>query len=161
MAPRENQAISRWRRILKRSASTSRDTSPATSASSHAIDPITLPRDSATAPTSTELPPPPPPPPQKLGLVLLSPELGDDQIDPLSPDIIAIHGIGGDLYGTWTHERGALWLRDFLPKDIRGARVFSFGYAADIALTKSRAKLDDFARSLLNKVRVERDRKVR
>lgn len=163
MAPMENQAIPKWRRFLKRSASTTQDDFPATSGFGRASDPVATVHNSAStstpAPTltSTELPPPP----KKLGLVLLSPELVDDQIDPLSPDIIAIHGIGGDLCGTWTHERGAFWLRDFLPKDIKGARVFSFGYAAEIALTKSRAKLDDFARSLLNKLRVERDGKVR
>ncbi|KAH8744950.1 nb-arc and ankyrin domain-containing protein [Hyaloscypha finlandica] len=96
---------------------------------------------------------------QKLGLVLLTPVLPADQIDELSPDIIAIHGICGDPLKTWTHESGALWLRDFLPKDINGLRVFSFGYDAEVALTKSRATIDSFARSLLNNIKLERDGK--
>jgi len=98
---------------------------------------------------------------QKLGLVLLTPDLPADQIAERFPDIIAIHGICGDPLKTWTHESGALWLRDFLPKDIHGARVFSFGYDAEVALTKSLATLDDFARSLLNNIKSERDGKVR
>jgi len=97
---------------------------------------------------------------QKLGLVLLTPALPADQIDEQSPDIIAIHGICGDPLKTWTHESGALWLRDFLPKDINGVRVFSFGYDAEVALTKSRATIDSFARSLLNNIKLERDGKV-
>jgi hypothetical protein len=90
----------------------------------------------------------------------LTPDLGDDQTDPRFPDIVAIHGIGGDAYKTWTHENGTLWLRDLLPKSIKGARIFSFGYDAEVVLTKSQAELDDFARSLLNKLRVERDHDV-
>src|SRR5271154_6866626 len=42
-------------------------------------------------------------------------------------DIVAVHGITGDAYDTWTHKNGKLWLRDFVPEDFPGARVFSFG----------------------------------
>ena len=48
--------------------------------------------------------------------------------------IIAVHGLNGDAYRTWTYkgkkdeEEGMLWLRDFLPCDIQDARVFSYGY---------------------------------
>jgi hypothetical protein len=127
-------------------------------------------KDRATIPSSATnpaLPGPDSDPPQnaseqqKLGLVLLTPDLPADQIDERSPDIIAIHGICGDPLKTWTHESGALWLRDFLQKDINGARVFSFGYDAEVALTKSLATLDNFARSLLNNIKLERDGKVR
>jgi hypothetical protein len=159
MAPnvlKENQSI--FRRLLGRSASSGRGTSTTTSGSSQAIPSIAIAVDSA--PPAPTLTPTELPPRQKLGLVPLTPDLGDDQIDPRLPDIIAIHGIGGDLYKTWTHENGALWLRDFLPKNIKGARVFSFGYDAEVALTKSRATLDSFARSLLNNLRVERDGEV-
>ncbi|PMD63251.1 uncharacterized protein K444DRAFT_556820, partial [Hyaloscypha bicolor E] len=96
---------------------------------------------------------------QKLGLMLLTPVLPSAQIDERSPDIVAIHGICGDPLKTWTHESGALWLRDFLPKDINGVRVFSFGYDAEVALTKSLATIDTFARSLLNNIKLERDGK--
>jgi len=134
---------------------------------------VTPPSDSS-ATTATIAPPidttDPLPPPvvstqetqQKLGLFLLTPRLPADQVDQSLLDIVAIHGINGGAFKTWTHESGALWLRDFLPKDINGgARVFSFGYDSEVALTKSRATLDDFAWSLLNKLKLERQGKVR
>ncbi|OBT71259.1 hypothetical protein VF21_09923 [Pseudogymnoascus sp. 05NY08] len=139
----------------------SRSKDRATTASS-SLGPVATRDSSATNPA---LPGPDNDPPpraseqQKLGLVLLTPDLPADQIDERFPDIIAIHGICGDPLKTWTHESGALWLRDFLPKDINGARVFSFGYDSEVALTRSLATLDDFARSLLNKIKLERDGK--
>jgi hypothetical protein len=141
------------------SRSKDRATTPSSS-----LGPVAPPRDySATNPAlpGPDKDPPPNASEQKLGLVLLTPDLPADQIDERFPDIIAIHGICGDPLKTWTHESGALWLRDFLPKDINGARVFSFGYDAEVALTKSLATLDNFARSLLNNIKLERDGKVR
>lgn len=77
-------------------------------------------------------------------------------------DIVAIHGIAGDALGTWTHENGKLWLRDFLPNDLPGARVFSFGYPAEISLSRSTGNLDTFCRSLLESLKRERrSREVR
>jgi hypothetical protein len=143
-----------------RSRSTDRTTIPSSS-----LGPVAPPRDSSATdralPGPDNDPPPKAPEQRKLGLVLLTPVLTADQIHERSPDIIAIHGICGDPLKTWTHESGALWLRDFLPKDISGARVFSFGYDAEVALTKSLATLDNFARSLLNNIKLERDGKVR
>lgn len=146
----------KWPWNRGQSASSGRGTSTATSGFSQAISSVAVPGNSTTPPSSTSTLTQPPPR-RKLGLVNLTPDLGDDQTDPRFPDIVAIHGIGGDAYKTWTHENGTLWLRDILPKSIKGARVFSFGYDAEVVLTKSQAELDGFARSLLNKLRVERD----
>ena len=46
-------------------------------------------------------------------------------------DIVAIHGLNGDNRKTWEIE-GVNWLQDFLPQDLPGARVFSYGYNADV-----------------------------
>ena|SRR5579862_7987693 len=72
-----------------------------------------------------------------------------DQQKPFEVDIIAIHGINGHAIKSWTHETGAFWLRDFLPRQFPGARVFTFGYESKVAFTHSTGVLDDFARSLL------------
>ncbi|KAF2469566.1 uncharacterized protein BDR25DRAFT_343591 [Lindgomyces ingoldianus] len=69
-------------------------------------------------------------------------------------DIVAIHGIGGDAYRTWTASNGALWLSDFLPKDIENVRVFSFGYDARVWPTRAKGTVESFARSLLNDLRI-------
>jgi len=42
--------------------------------------------------------------------------------------IIALHGLGGDAFKTWTDKQGHLWLRDSLPGHIPDARIMTFGY---------------------------------
>ena len=74
-------------------------------------------------------------------------------------DIVAVHGIIGDAYDTWTHENGKSWLRDFLPEDLPGVRVFSFGYPAEVFLSLSTGDLDAFGRSLLEGLKRERRQK--
>ncbi|KAH0551024.1 hypothetical protein GP486_007617 [Trichoglossum hirsutum] len=95
----------------------------------------------------------------KLGLICLTPDSEDAQLNPGLPDIVAIHGINGHPYESWTRD-GAFWLRDFLPEEIPGARVFSFGYDAQVVFTTSKASLDAYARSLLNSLRSCRSGKV-
>ncbi|KAJ6095744.1 hypothetical protein N7486_006490 [Penicillium sp. IBT 16267x] len=44
-------------------------------------------------------------------------------------DIVAVHGLGEDSKGAWTHHAtGTLWLRDLLPRSIHNARVLTFDY---------------------------------
>ena len=93
---------------------------------------------------------------RKYGLTHLNPasetdasRVGRDQQTSFEVDIVAIHGINGHAFKTWTHGNGAFWLRDFLPIDLLGARVFTFGYESEVAFTLSTGKLEDFARSLL------------
>ena len=46
-----------------------------------------------------------------------------------------------------------MWLRDFLPKKLPDARIFTFGYDAVVAFSKSSGEVDDFARILLQRVK--------
>lgn len=74
-----------------------------------------------------------------------------------SLDIVAVHGLNGDAYDTWTSkETGNMWLYHFLPQEIPGARLFSFGYPSEIGLTFATGKVEDFARSLLNGLKTRR-----
>lgn len=99
----------------------------------------------------------------KYGLFLLNPQttLPDDieTEETFSLDIVALHGICGDAYDTWTHENGKFWLRDFIPKEFPGARIFSFGYPAEVFCSLGTGHLDSFARSLLESLKCERRRK--
>jgi hypothetical protein len=94
------------------------------------------------------------------GLILLNPDYlksnGVGSKETYSLDIVAIHGITGDAFKTWTHENGTNWLRDFLPNAFPGARVFSFGYPAEVFWSRSDGDIDSFARSLLEGLKRER-----
>ena len=65
--------------------------------------------------------------------------------------IVAVHGLGGHPYKTWT-EGQKLWLRDFLPNAVPEARVFTFGYNSSIAFGGTASRIDDFARTLLERL---------
>lgn len=68
---------------------------------------------------------------------------------------MAIHGLGGHPFKTWT-EGDALWLRDFLPSSIPEARILTYGYDSGVAFNKSASGISDFARDLLECVRMIR-----
>jgi hypothetical protein len=96
-------------------------------------------------------------PHSRFGLFPLTAAFSEEELRQDGVDIVAIHGIAGDYETTWTHPEGALWLKDFLPNDLPvPTRVFSFGYDAQVKFSMSKARLDDFARLLLqalNRVR--------
>ena len=64
-------------------------------------------------------------------------------------DIVALHGITGGSYRTFTSSTGVLWLRDFLLEDLPGTRVFTYGYDARVFFTKATGTLNEFALALL------------
>jgi hypothetical protein len=103
----------------------------------------------------------PKPPSQKWGLFLLNPQTAptdSNDIENTYPiDIVAVHGITGSAFSTWTHKNKAFWLRDFLPSQFPGSRVFSYGYPADVFFSKERGDIGTFARTLLEKLNRERD----
>lgn len=68
----------------------------------------------------------------------------------LGLDIIAVHGLNGDCFKTWTNTKSKkFWLRDFLPQDLPRARVMTFGYDAAVAFSNSVSGIEDHARDLL------------
>jgi hypothetical protein len=97
----------------------------------------------------------------ELGLISLNPHAVDGAaIEPARKryhiDIVAVHGLGGDAYKTWTHENGKLWLRDFVPDELPGARIFSYGYNSAFVFSRETGTLRDYARGLLENIRLVR-----
>jgi pimeloyl-ACP methyl ester carboxylesterase len=80
----------------------------------------------------------------------------------LAIDIVAVHGLGGDGYSTWTDEKsGKLWLRDFLPgsQGFGNARVMTFSYGRSEwpgRRTFGDLWFRDLAKSLLEHVKLTR-----
>ena len=71
--------------------------------------------------------------------------------------IVAVHGLCGDPFETWTEETsGKLWLRDFLPSQVPNTRIMSYGYESSAAFGKSEIELTDVAADLLNRLNDER-----
>ena len=71
-------------------------------------------------------------------------------------DVVAIHGLDGSPWGTWTHKDGTFWLRDTLPKDIPGARIFTYSYPSQLLWSQSEATIMDYTQSLLENLLVQR-----
>lgn len=102
---------------------------------------------------------------EKLGLrqihIPVSASEDDEDMASRSLDIVAIHGITGSAYDTWTHANGTFWLRDLLPKDLPGVRIFSYGYPADVFCNHATGGINEFARSLLESLkRARRSKEV-
>jgi len=44
-------------------------------------------------------------------------------------DVVAVTGPAGHAFGSWkSRETHRMWLKDFLPRDIKGIRIMSYGY---------------------------------
>ncbi|KAH0541632.1 hypothetical protein FGG08_003922 [Glutinoglossum americanum] len=84
-------------------------------------------------------------------LLVLHPTAEAGNKEALTVDIVAVHGLNGGPAKTWENSKSkAFWLRDYLPLDIIGARVLSFGYNASAAFGNTTADVIDHARDLLS-----------
>jgi hypothetical protein len=82
----------------------------------------------------------------------------DETTETFNVDIVAVHGLGGTAFKTWTHRNGKNWLRDFAPNEFPGARVYTFGYDSGFAFSRGTGTLNDFARSFLEAIKLERSK---
>ncbi|KAF8542620.1 hypothetical protein BDD12DRAFT_802693 [Trichophaea hybrida] len=59
-----------------------------------------------------------------------------DDLTPLNtPDdnIVAVTGLAGHAYGSWRNRKThQMWLKDFLPHDIKNVRIMSYGYNSNL-----------------------------
>ncbi|KAK4186018.1 protein SERAC1 [Podospora australis] len=76
-------------------------------------------------------------------------------------DIVAIHGLNGHCFETWTHHgktqaARTFWLKDLLPDKMPHARIWTFQYDAKIMGSESMYEVPDTARLLLQQLRTQR-----
>ncbi|KAH8691538.1 hypothetical protein BGW36DRAFT_388505 [Talaromyces proteolyticus] len=80
----------------------------------------------------------------------------------IKADIVAVHGLGGDSFGTWIEKSSKeLWLRTFLPKDIANVRIMTFGYNSNFVRDTATGNTYNFAENLLAALRRKRPGEAR
>jgi hypothetical protein len=84
-------------------------------------------------------------------------EIANNPETPTSVDVVAVHGLQGHAFKTWTFDNGNMWLRDELPDNVPAARVLTFGYDSTIAFSRSVATIEDIALQLLTALHMERE----
>lgn len=67
-------------------------------------------------------------------------------------DVVAVTGLAGHAFGSWSHDRTHNWLRDYLPKDMPELRVMTWGYQSKLE-GESRQDLETHARDFAGKLR--------
>ena len=71
-------------------------------------------------------------------------------------DVVAVHGLEGNLFKTWQHENQGMWLKDFLPRKFEQSKIMTFGYNSKIR-SNSVAGIQDVASALLQSLYLERN----
>lgn len=71
--------------------------------------------------------------------------------------IIAITGLDGHAYGSWRGKnRGRMWLRDFLSKDLPCCRMMTYGYNSKL-LMHGVDTIMDYSRGLIEELKKVRN----
>jgi hypothetical protein len=52
-----------------------------------------------------------------------------------------VHGLFGNRNTTWTGKNGVLWPKVLLSEDLPTARIFNFGYDADVGVSKAHEEI--------------------
>ncbi|KAK2005460.1 ankyrin [Colletotrichum eremochloae] len=90
---------------------------------------------------------------ERYGLIPVPSKPSDPTARSYPVDIVAIHGLNGDAFTTWTHPNGTLWIKDLLPQFLPGCRVFTYGYPSQLVFNSSFARVQEYARVLLSSLR--------
>jgi hypothetical protein len=70
-------------------------------------------------------------------------------------DIIAVHGIGGDLHRSWQHGNEFNWIHH-IHEEFPGVRVYTYGYDSGMGFSWGTSGLTNYARHLLSLIKLTR-----
>ncbi|KAF2851231.1 hypothetical protein T440DRAFT_395228 [Plenodomus tracheiphilus IPT5] len=76
--------------------------------------------------------------------------LNDPGLQNVTVDIVACSGLAAGAFVGWQHESGTMWLRDLLPVDIPGCRVFIWGKLSQLHKSLSHMGVHHYRDSLLD-----------
>jgi hypothetical protein len=95
---------------------------------------------------------------RSIGLVCLTKAPKPEKlVEAKAIDIVAVHGLSAEPgVNIWQAADGTVWLRDLIPKDIKGARVFTFNYDARTLFSGQQNSLESTAAILLSEVTAAR-----
>ena len=72
--------------------------------------------------------------------------------------IIAVTGLGGHAFGSWVNDRGEMWLRDYLPRDLQNrARILIYGYDSTVQGSRSISSIADYSEAFIQDLMGIRD----
>jgi hypothetical protein len=73
-----------------------------------------------------------------------------DKLNRTLYSVIAVIGIGGHAFGSWrSPETGKMWLKDFLPNDVKRIRILSYGYNTQLVENPIDEDILDYRRRFL------------
>lgn len=67
--------------------------------------------------------------------------------------MIAITGLAGHAFASWAQPDGAMWLRDYLPKDVKNVRVLTYGYNSQLQGNEDRSSLLSHSKNFIHRLR--------
>ena len=68
---------------------------------------------------------------------------------PVAADIIAVTGLAGHAFGSWSHTDEHMWLRDYLPRHAENARILTYGYSSALSSSCEVSILHDYTKKFL------------
>ena len=70
--------------------------------------------------------------------------------------VVAVTGLPGHAFESWrNHESNRMWLQDFLPDNIKGIRIMTYGYNTEL-VSANTGRLLDHRRDLIQQIQSAR-----
>jgi len=68
--------------------------------------------------------------------------------------VVAVTGLAGHAFGSWRNrDTCKMWLKDFLPEDVKNVRIMTYGYDSSLVRgVKSETRLVDYRRNFIQQL---------